>query len=147
MKELCDSRPGGVDPLEWRRSRRAWLLSSGLGLGSIAARQLWGADDATGGFVTKPHHAPSARSVIVLFMGGGPSHVDTFDPKPALAGLHGGNVPESIARDIPRIARSPLNNLFASPFRFAKHGQSGIEVSELYPELARRSTRPPNTFR
>lgn len=120
-----------ADPLEARRSRRAWLLASGLGLGTIAAGQLLGGERSV-----EPVNA-TARSVIVLFMGGGPSHVDTFDPKPTLSALHGGNVPDSIARDIPRIARSPLNNLFASPFKFARHGQSGIEVSELYPELAR----------
>jgi hypothetical protein len=78
-----------------------------------------------------------AKSVIFLFMGGGPSQVDTWDPKPELAGLHGKDVPPSIARDIPRIARAPLNNLLASPYKFARHGESGIEVSELYPHVAR----------
>jgi hypothetical protein len=74
----------------------------------------------------------AARSVIFLFMGGAPSHVDTFDPKPLLHELHGQDVPESIARGVPRIARSPLHNLMASPFSFRKYGQSGIEVSELF---------------
>jgi hypothetical protein len=69
-------------------------------------------------------------------MGGGPSQVDTFDPKPELAKLDGKEVPASIARDIPKIARSPLTGLFASRYKFAKHGGSGIEVSELFPEVA-----------
>ncbi|MFM7074029.1 MAG: DUF1501 domain-containing protein, partial [Planctomycetota bacterium] len=65
-----------ADAREVRRSRRAWLLASGLGLGTIAAGQLLGEERSV-----EPVNA-TARSVIVLFMGGGPSHVDTFDPKP-----------------------------------------------------------------
>ena len=78
-----------------------------------------------------------ARSVIFLFMGGGPSQVDTFDPKPLLQRLNGQDVPESIGRGVPRIARSPLNNLFASPYRFRQWGQSGIPVAEIFPNLGR----------
>jgi hypothetical protein len=78
-----------------------------------------------------------ARSVIFLFMGGGPSQVDTWDPKPELRRLNGQDVPESIADNVPRIARAPLTNLFASPYRFTRMGQSGIEVSELFPEIGR----------
>ncbi|GIW82291.1 MAG: sulfatase [Gemmatales bacterium] len=66
---------------------------------------------------------------------GGPSQVDTFDPKPLLARLNGKDVPESIAKDIPRIARAPLTNLYASPYQFKRHGQSGIPVSEIFPEI------------
>src|SRR5206468_2646687 len=76
-----------------------------------------------------------ARSVIFLFMGGGPSQVDTWDPKPLLARLDGQDVPESIGRDVPRIARAPLTNLLASPYRFARYGQSGIPVSEMFPHV------------
>jgi len=68
-------------------------------------------------------------------MGGGPSQVDTFDPKPLLDRLNGQNVPGSIAAGIPRIARAPLNNLFASPYRFARRGQSGIPVAEIFPHM------------
>jgi hypothetical protein len=71
-------------------------------------------------------------------MGGGPSQVDTWDPKPELAKLRGKDVPESIAKDVPRIARSPLKNLFPSPYRFTPQGQSGILVSELFPEIGKR---------
>src|SRR5205807_2092252 len=78
-----------------------------------------------------------ARSVIFLFMGGGPSQVDTWDPKPELARLDGQDEPESIARDVPRIARAPLRHLYASPYRFTPQGQSGISVSELFPELGK----------
>lgn len=131
---------GNFGPLP--QSRREMLARSALGFGSIALTSLL-LDDGCLQAATEgpsdppPHRAARARSVIFLFMGGGPSQVDTFDPKPELTRLHGGDVPESIARDIPRIARAPLQNLMASPFSFQKHGESGIEVSDLFPEVAR----------
>src|SRR5207253_2182557 len=88
-----------------------------------------------------PDARAKARSVIFLFMGGGPSQVDTFDPKPTLTRLQGQAVPESIARGIPRIAGSRLHHLFASPYRFRKHGRSGLEVSDLFPEVGRCADR------
>jgi hypothetical protein len=123
-------------------SRREMLQRAGLGFGSLALADLLAREGrlraATGSApVRPPHHAPRAKRVIFLFMGGGPSHVDTFDPKPLLGELDGKDVPESIAKDVPKIARSPLTNLLGSPFKFAKHGQSGIDVSELYPHVAR----------
>jgi hypothetical protein len=81
-----------------------------------------------------PHFEPRAKRVIFLFMNGGPSHVDTFDPKPKLAELAGQDIPESF-RDPKRKAKGKL---MPSPFRFARHGQAGIEVSELFPEVAAR---------
>ncbi|MFO0870223.1 MAG: DUF1501 domain-containing protein [Pirellulales bacterium] len=126
-------------------TRRRWLTQSAVGGGAAALHWLLNRDlsaatpaAAAAGATTAPHHAPRARSVIVLFMGGGPSQVDTFDPKPELNRWHGGRVPESIAQHIPRIARAPLHNLFGSPFSFARHGQCGLEVSELFPELAQQ---------
>jgi hypothetical protein len=123
-------------------SRRAMLERAGLGMGSLALAMLLADDgrlaaDEVAGPQLGLHFAPRAKHVICLFMGGGPSHVDTFDPKPELTRLNGQNVPDSIAKDIPKIARSGLTNLWGSPFKFAKHGQSGIEISELYPEVAR----------
>jgi hypothetical protein len=135
MNPPCDSN----NPL---RSRRAWLIESGCGLGAVALQWLFARESMVHASVSgdaPPHHPPTAKQVIMLFMGGGPSQVDTFDPKPELNRLHGGTVPDSIARHIPRIARSPLNNLFGSPFKFARHGECGMEVSELYPELARHA--------
>src|SRR5881392_1542675 len=69
--------------------------------------------------VRPPHFAARAQRVIFLFMGGGPSQVDTFDPKPELTKLDGQDVPESIARGVPRIARAPLRHLCA--LRGCKH--------------------------
>jgi hypothetical protein len=78
-----------------------------------------------------PHFAPKARRVIHLFMNGGPSHVDTFDPKPELARHHG--------RPLPVTERTERRTgaAFGSPFGFQKHGQSGIEVSDIFPNVAR----------
>ena len=126
-------------------SRRRMLQQSTLGFGSIALAELLRLDGVRAeGFEPsdstskrRPHSRATARSVIFVFQGGGPSQVDTFDPKPLLQQLHGQDVPESIGKSIPKIARSPLNNLLASPWKFRQYGESGIPVSELHPELGR----------
>ena len=79
-----------------------------------------------------PHFPARAKRVIFLFMNGGPSHVDTFDPKPMLA-RYAGQRPKAISVDTQRPNRG---GLLASPFKARPHGQSGIEVSELFPHLA-----------
>jgi hypothetical protein len=84
------------------------------------------APDAVDPLTPKPPHFPGrAQSVIFLYMMGGPSHVDLFDPKPVLTAKHGKTV------------GSEPRPLLGSPFRFSRHGQSGIEVSEVLPHLAR----------
>ena len=80
-----------------------------------------------------PHFAPRAKRVIFLFMHGGPSQIDTFDYKPLLERDHGKPLP--FAK--PRVVSSQTGNLLKSPWKFARHGQSGIWVSELFPHLAR----------
>ena len=77
-----------------------------------------------------------AKSIIFLFMSGAPSQVDTFDPKPMLSRLSGQDVPQSIAAQVPRIKRAGLKNLMPSPWTFKKHGQSGLEISSLLPNLS-----------
>src|SRR5437773_1601525 len=82
-----------------------------------------------------PHFAPRARSVIFLFMSGGPSHVDLFDPKPDLIRLAGQPIPESFGTFKTR--RAVAKNKLLAPVRpFRKHGQSGIEVSDFLPNIA-----------
>jgi len=81
----------------------------------------------------RPHHPPRASSIIFLFMGGGPSQVDLFDPKPELA-KHG-----KIPIKLPRITRDATPNCRPSPFRFQQHGESGAWFSELMPHLARHA--------
>ncbi len=93
-----------------------------LGLASLLGEQAGAA----------PHLPARAKRVIFLFMSGGPSHVDLFDPKPQLAAMNGQPLP--FAK--PKLERTRTGNLFASPYQFARHGQSGIEVSELLPNIA-----------
>jgi len=78
-----------------------------------------------------PHFAAKAKRVIHIFANGGPSHVDTFDPKPALVRLHGKPLPMD---NLPTERRTGA--AFQSPYQFKKYGQSGIEVSELFPHVA-----------
>src|SRR5215203_1633090 len=91
--------------------RRTLLARVGQGFGTLALAGLL-ADErllaAEDGAAVIPDPNAKAKRVIFLFMGGGPSQVDTFDPKPALAKLNGKNVPPSIAKGVPRIARAPL---------------------------------------
>jgi hypothetical protein len=79
-----------------------------------------------------PHFPAKAKRLIFLFMNGGPSHVDTFDPKPELTRQNGQPLPESIRA---KNGRNNNSKLMGSPFKFQPHGKSGVEVSELYPEL------------
>jgi len=81
--------------------------------------------------LNQTHHTPKARSVIFCFMSGGVSHVDTFDPKPLLKELHGKPMPV-------KVERTQFNNngnVMASPFEFVPSGNSGIEISSIFPHL------------
>ncbi|MBI2687027.1 MAG: DUF1501 domain-containing protein [Acidobacteria bacterium] len=78
-----------------------------------------------------PHFAPRAKQVIFLFLNGGPSQVDTFDPKPSLAKYHG----QAIPGDYPK-AKQEKGTLMKSPFSFKRYGQSGLEISELFAKTA-----------
>jgi hypothetical protein len=122
-------------------SRREMLQRAGMGFGTLALAGLLHEEGLLEGearAAAAPGLSPGkANSVIFLFMGGGPSHVDTFDPKPELDRLRGQAVPDSIARTIPRIARSRLNNLFPSPYKFVRQGKSGLPVSTLFPEIGK----------
>jgi hypothetical protein len=114
-------------------SRRQLLGRLAGGLGSVGLAAVL-ADDAVQAAPAplaprSPHFHPRARHVIHLFMNGGPSQVDTFDPKPALARYHGQKPPAGVKLG-PK-ARA----LMRSPFRFRKCGQSGIEVSEIFPHV------------
>ena len=80
----------------------------------------------------KPHFAPKAKRVIFLFMNGGPSHVDTFDYKPALEKYHGQPLPyTNLATE------RKTGTVYKSPFGFKKYGQSGAEISDIFPNLAK----------
>lgn len=124
---------------------RRQILQSGLGFGAAALAGLLAHDGKLAASEPEailnrlPQIAPKAKRVIYLFMSGGPSQIDTFDPKPLLSKLHGSGVPESIAKNVPRLSRgSGLQHLMASPFSFKQYGQSGIPVSSLFPHLAQQ---------
>jgi hypothetical protein len=118
-------------------SRRAMLRNSAVGFGSLALASLLAdecaASSTTGPLAPKPpHFPPRAKRVIFLFMKGGPSHVDTFDPKPLLDRDDGKPLPF----DKPRVQFAPTGNLLRSPWKFRQYGESGVAVSELFPNVA-----------
>jgi hypothetical protein len=80
-----------------------------------------------------PHLPARAKRIIFLFMKGGPSHVDTFDPKPMLDRDHGKPPPFPL----PRVTFAAQGSLLRSPWKFRQHGQSGLSVSELFPHVAK----------
>ena len=82
-----------------------------------------------------PHFAPKAKRVIHLFMNGGPSHVDTFDPKPELSKWHGKVLPDEHRLNTER----KTGAAYQSPFTFKQHGQSGLPVSDLFPHVAKHA--------
>ncbi|MBM3754344.1 MAG: DUF1501 domain-containing protein [Acidobacteria bacterium] len=110
-------------------NRRQFLERAGLGFGWVAANAM---------SAPAPHFAPSAKNVIFLFMHGGPSHLDTFDPKPELAKLHGKHVPESFGHVQLQFSKFNESVVIASRRKFQKYGQSGIEVADTFPHLARQ---------
>src|SRR5262245_10634324 len=120
-------------PLSRRRLLR--LAGNGfglLGLAALLADEARAGDGANPLAVRPPHHPPRAKRVIILYMPGGPSHLDTFDPKPRLTRDDGKPLPF----EKPKLERFKTGNLLASPFKFRKHGQAGIEVCELFPHVA-----------
>ena len=121
---------------EGRASRREALKQMGAGFGWLALTSLLAEEAGASGplALREPHFAPRAKRVIMLFMFGGPSHIDTFDPKPILNRDSGKPLP--FAK--PRIISFPRRggDLIGSPFEFKRHGQSGAEVSELFPHVA-----------
>ncbi|MCR9120624.1 MAG: DUF1501 domain-containing protein, partial [bacterium] len=115
-------------------SRRQWLASAGGGLGmlamqALAAEELHGSEDASKSPLApkKPHFKAKAKRVLWLFMHGGPSQVDLFDPKPALTKFAGKPLPESFGEVMTRrkVAQNPL---LGPMKKFRKHGKSGIEI-------------------
>jgi hypothetical protein len=126
-------------PIESRFSRRRVLATFANGFGMLGLASLL-TDEAAAGqaasadpLTVKPTQFPArAKRVIFLFMSGGPSHVDLFDPKPRLARDNGKPLPF----EQPHLVRTRTVNMLKSPFKFAKHGQAGTDVSELFPNLA-----------
>ena len=114
-------------------SRRDFFAHAGSGLGAIALNSLLAEAAET---PKKPHLPVKAKSVIWLFMEGGPSHIDLFDPKPALNKMAGQPLPSSFGKLVTAMGTAN-NSLMASPRTWKQHGQSGLWVSEWYPHIAR----------
>jgi len=130
-----------------RQVTRRWFLDQcGVGLGTIALGQLLrqeghAADANTQAIVNpmspkSPHYAPKAKRVLFLFMAGAPSHLELFDYKPQLAKFNGALPPAELIEGYRAAFIKPDSKLLGPKFRFAKHGQSGAELSELLPHLA-----------
>src|SRR4051812_143800 len=134
-------------------SRRELLNRAGEGIGSLALAWLLNQDgllaappanassaasctDSSGiqspFSPKKPNFEPRAKAVISLFMDGGVSHIDTFDPKPALDKYHGQPLPVKGEIQVQQGFPGPI---MRSPYKFRKYGKSGIEVSELFPHI------------
>jgi hypothetical protein len=131
-------------------TRRDMLRTSAAGFGQVALAALAGrhalADtlpnataSATADAIVSqlPHIAPRAKRVIFLFMWGGPSHVDLFDPKPRLNQLAG----KQLAGSSVGSKKKQLGTLLGSPFRFSQYGEGGVWISELFPHLSRHADR------
>lgn len=118
-------------------TRRRWLADVGTGLGLLG---LGGVMQQTGFAGANPlsarpsHERPRARHIIHIYLNGGPSQVDTFDPKPALERWAGRVIPSGNLT-----TERPLGAALPSPFKFSRHGQSGLEISELFPHTARHA--------
>lgn len=119
------------------RSRREFLFQAGGGFGSLALSWLLARDArAANPLAAKPSHFPGkAKSVIFMFMVGGPSHVDLFDPKPELLKRQGQPLPKERGTFTSQFSKGDTP-LLASTRKFTKHGQSGVEISDLMPHLA-----------
>src|SRR5688500_7855134 len=134
---LYDHRPQIQDQF---LTRRQMLKRCGMGMGALALGGLMnqvglGAADVNSLnplLVKNPHFPARAKRVIHLFMNGGPSQVDTFDPKPMLEKYAGKNLPTPNLKTERRTGAA-----MPSPYKFQKYGQSGIEVSEIFPHVAK----------
>ena len=114
-------------------NRREFLKLTAGGVSGLALSSLLNA--AGGGSTPRLHHEPKAKSVIFLYMSGGVSHVDSFDPKPALKEHHGKPMPGTIERT----QFDANGNLSASPWEHKKWGKSGLEMTDMFPKIAEKA--------
>jgi len=125
-------------------SRRDFLARAGAGFGSVALSALLAQPAIASttnprqpsGNARRSHFPGRAKSVIWCFLDGGPSHIDLFDPKPELEKLAGSPLPDSFDRPLTAMGRTAFTPLMGTKRKWAQHGQSGIWVSDWYPEIA-----------
>ena len=126
-----------AEHIRYTRNRREWLKDAYCGFGALAAAGMSSA--GTNPLAPKTPHMPEtakAKSVIFLFMAGGPSHLETFDPKPLLNKLHGEKRPAEFGEAKYQFVDS-ASRLLGTKRTFQKYGQSGLEVSDLFPHQAK----------
>ena len=136
------------------RSRRDFLQQTACGLGTVGLWHLLaqeglaadrvpglaaGLPNANPLTIKAPHFLPKARNVIFLFMAGGPSHLDLFDPKPELKKWEGKPLPESMRKNMDVAFIKPTAHVWASPRVFRPHGECGMELSDLLPHTGSRA--------
>jgi hypothetical protein len=126
-------------------TRRDFFTRAGSGLAGISLAWMLGQERLPGAAAhdplapKPPHHPPAARSVIWLFMEGGPSQIDLFDPKPKLKELEGQPLPDSLKPKTTAMPGTSLNGLMPSRREFKQYGQSGLWVSDWYPHIAQHA--------
>jgi hypothetical protein len=136
-----------LNPKSISPARRWFFKECGVGLGAIALQSLLGGNGsnsvgAAPAFADpmspkQPHFAPKAKRVIYLFMAGAPSHLEMFDNKPKLAEMDGKLPPPELLKGYRAAFINPNSKFLGPKFKFARHGQSGAELSELLPHLAK----------
>jgi uncharacterized protein (DUF1501 family) len=123
-------------------ARRWFLQECGIGLGSVALAHLLGGEAQAGSAAANPlaprkaHFPGKAKRVIFLFMAGAPSHLELFDNKPQLTKFDGTLPPPELIKGYRAAFINPSSKLLGPKFKFARHGKSGAELSELLPQLA-----------
>lgn len=114
-------------------NRRQMLLRSGMGMGALGLANMICSRRTLAGEEKRPHFPGKVKRVVHFFLNGGPSHVDTFDPKPMLKKYDGQPCPVTFATE------RKTGAAFASPFQFKKYGESGLEISELFEKTAQHA--------
>src|SRR5215210_1902646 len=117
-------------------TRREMLSRTGVGFGALGLAGILSDESRASDplAVKAPHFPAKAKHIIHIYLNGGPSQVDTFDPKPALEKWAGKILPSGNLT-----TERPLGAALPSPFQFRKHGQSGLEISEIFPHTARHA--------
>ena len=122
-------------------NRRTLLQSTSMGtlaLASMAGESVQARDADESPLLVKQSHFPAkVKRVIHIFCNGGPSQMDTFYPKPELNRLNGNPLPDSAKQKLQRTQLNRVGEIFGSPFKFKRHGESGLPVSELFPNVAK----------
>src|SRR6266851_5509206 len=132
-----------MDREQFRRiqSRRRFFRDCAGGIGTVALAQLLAGEGRAASPAVnplapkKPHFPAKAKNVIFLFMEGGPSQIDLFDPKPGLEKWHGQPLPPEMTKDLRLAFTKPNAAVLASPRKFTPHGKSGIEFSDFIPNI------------